>query len=63
MILHLNRSQRAALIRALDFRLAKIRSRAAAGALKPDDEVDELLLDMVRADVLAGRSRHAEASR
>lgn len=61
MILHLNRSQRAAVIRALDYRLAKITARRKSDALKEHDEADEVLLVMVRNDVIAGRTAALEA--
>lgn len=53
MILHLNRSERLALLRAIDFRLAKIGARRAQRATKPNDETDENLLGALR-DELAG---------
>lgn len=48
MILHLNPSEQAALLRAVDYRKAKIGARIGAGSPKTHDTTDAVVLNLIR---------------
>jgi hypothetical protein len=63
VILHLNPSQRRAVLRALDSRLSTIAERRRTGTLKPRDPDDVVLVDDLRRQLVeAGRTEMRRAA-